>query len=722
MRCNEVFGRAIWIGSADKRTFPLFRKSFVVAGRIRSASIRIIGYGASLFYLNGKIGTPDLYAPVVSDFEERPILIRERFGHRAYYNEYDIKHLLCEGKNTLAVLLGNGWYNGNYSDVAYGDRKLIYRIEIETDAGVMEIVSDESDRVAPSYLALSYLAGREWHDYRNYDEGMLLTDYDDSSWELAVAQRPVLTEFYKSTCPPDRVIEEIEPVFVGYDGDAKIYDAGVNLAGFPVIVTEQGSDSVTVTFSEELDGTRLHENHIFNQRYSVLTGGRALTVHADFTWFGFRYFRVEGRASAVRVCRVHADVKVTSSFECADETLNWIYKTYLNTQTVNLHTGIPSDCPHIERRGYTGDGQLTCRAAMRALDMRALYEKWIDDIADCQDRISGHVQYTAPVTHSGGGPGGWGAAIVIVPYEFWKYYGDDSKVRELYPQMLHYFDYMEAHSANGLVVSDEPGCWCLGEWCTPGSVVLPAPFINNYFYVVALKKTIEIAKHIGAHDDIPMLEARVQERKRAIVNAYFNPWDGNLLGNQQGANAFALDIGLGDKRTRENFIRYYDELGYYDTGIFGTDVVTRLLFEYGRGDIALRLLRADAPWGFGKWRKEGATTFWETWISDRSHNHPMFGAVVSYFFEYLLGIRSKGEGQSKLLIAPVKIDALPYAKGHLTLGQGEVYVSCELVDEKLRAEVRLPEGIEAEVRLPDGTTEVLCGPIRALVCPKEKEA
>ncbi len=715
MRFDEIFDRAVWIGAADKSMFPLFRKSFTVCGAVRSASIRIIGYGASLFYLNGKLGTQDLYAPVVSDFEERPMLIRERFGHRAYYNEYDITSYLREGKNTLAVMLGNNWYNGNYSDVAYGNKKLVYRIEIVTDAGTTYIVSDESDRVAPFYLAFSYLPGREWHDYRHYDEQMLLPEYDDSSWDFAVAEKPVKTEFYKSTCPPDRVIQTITPTFVGYDGDAKIYDAGENLAGFPVILSEQGSDAVTVTFSEELEDGRLVERHGYNQEFVMLTGGRALQAHAGFTWYGFRYFRVEGRASAVSVCRVHADVKVSSSFECANETLNWIYKTYLNTQTVNLHTGIPSDCPQIERRGYTGDGQLTCRAAMRTLDMRAFYDKWIDDISDCQDRISGHVQYTAPVTCSGGGPGGWGAAIVIVPYEFWKYYGDDSKIRAMYPQMLRYFDYLEAHSECGLVVSDEPGRWCLGEWCTPGPVLLPAPFINNYFYVVALKKTIEIAKYLGRHEDVPMLEEKMYERKRAIKRAYFNPWDGNLIGNQQGANAFALDIGLGDVRTRENFIRYYEQLGHYDTGIFGTDLVTRLLFEYGRGDIALRLLTACEPWGFGKWQKDGATTFWEEWGASRSHNHPMFGAVVSCFFEYLLGIRAKDEGQTKLTIAPVALEGLAYAKGHVTVPAGEVFVSYDTADDKMCLEVHLPEGVTAEVCLPDGYTETLCGPVNAVV-------
>ena len=377
MQYNEIFGSAIWIGTADKTMFPLFRKSFTVSGTVRSATIRIVGYGASLFYLNGTVGTPDLYAPVVSDFEERPILIRERFAHRAYYNEYDITALLREGKNTLAVLLGNSWYNGNYSDVAYGNRKLIYRIEVVTDAGTIEIVSDESDRVAPSYLAFSYLPGREWHDYRNYDEAMLLPEYDDAAWECAVPERPVETAFYPSTCPPDRVVETIVPTLIGYDGEDKIYDAGCNLAGFPVIETEEGSDKVTVIFSEELADGKLDENHVFTQEFVVLTGGRALRASAGFTWFGFRYFRVQGRAKAVAVCRAHADVKVTSSFACENETLNWVYKTYLNTQTTNLHTGIPSDCPHIERRGYTGDGQLTCRAAMRTLDMRAFYDKWI---------------------------------------------------------------------------------------------------------------------------------------------------------------------------------------------------------------------------------------------------------------------------------------------------------------------------------------------------------
>ena len=76
----------------------------------------------------------------------------------------------------------------------------------------------------------------------------------------------------------------------------------------------------------------------------------------------------------------------------------------------------------------------------RKLDGEKFYRKWIQDIADCQDSITGHVQYTAPYIPSGGGPGGWGCAIVMVPYVFYRNYGDQEILKELYPQMLHYFD------------------------------------------------------------------------------------------------------------------------------------------------------------------------------------------------------------------------------------------------------------------------------------------
>ena len=144
---------------------------------------------------------------------------------------------------------------------------------------------------------------------------------------------------------------------------------------------------------------------------------------------------------------------------------------------------------------------------MIQLDGEKFYRKWIEDIADCQDSITGHVQYTAPYIPSGGGPGGWGCAIVMVPYVFYRNYGDQEILRELYPQMLHYFDYLEAHS-------EKTGGFGPGRRMVPGRLVratmgfvnnmdaiyIPAPLVNTYFlYQIHGKKVLEIGEIIGNH-------------------------------------------------------------------------------------------------------------------------------------------------------------------------------------------------------------------------------
>lgn len=709
MNFFEIFGNASWIAAENENICPVIRKNFDVKG-LRAAEIRILGLGAFVFYINGQLGTEDLFLPLVSDFEHRDWPADEELAHRAYPSRYDITNLLREGKNTLAILLGNGWYTGVYKDKPYGSKKVCYSIRIETDEGEFTVVSGTDDRWREAFIKKSDLLYGEEHDYADWSDQFLLPEYDDSAWAHTVFAKPLQTEYEFTDCPCDRVMNVIQPKLLWKNGNLAVYDIGKNTSVIPVLRSAWGSDHIIFTCSEELlpDGT-LDPSFAQRQNLSFHTGGKSVELSPIFTWYVFRYFCIEGDASVIEVREVRSDIHVTSDFACEHPTLNWIYQTYLNTQLCNIHFGIPSDCPHLERRGYTGDGQLTCHAAMMMTNARRLYQKWITDISDCQDRISGRVQYTAPYTRAGGGPGGWGCAIVKVPFEYWKQYGDDCYVRELYPQMLRYFDYMESHSENDLVVRDKEGLWCLGEWCTPGPVVLPAPFINNYFYITAMQMAIEIANHIGKTEHIPMLEERIAIRKRAIRMAYFNPWDGNFIGNLQGANAFALNIGIGDERTKRNFIRYYEELGHYDTGIFGTELVTRLLFAYGRGDIAYRLLTAEVPYGFGKWRLDGATTFWEYWYQSRSHNHPMFGAVTAHLFEYILGIRQSENsyGYDEIQIQPCIIEGLNHASGYFETVKGRISVSYKKEDRSFTLDVTVPAGVRATVIMPDETQHIL---------------
>ena len=705
MNHSQVFGNAIWVKARESDICPVIRTSFEVKGKVSKATLNILGLGTFVPYVNGQSATTDLFQPINSNYEHRDFPKGEIMAVRSYVNVYDVTDLICEGKNVIATMLGNGWYDGTRQEKPFGDKKLCLSLKLETENGVIYVGTSTNDRYADTFVKKSNLLEYEVHDYTEWDEKVLSNEYDDSELPFVEEARPLETEYYFSDCPRDTVIESYVPKAIGKIGDSTVYDAGMNMSAIPVLRSFGKPGTVKIAFSEELNESGdVEEKHNMWQWFEATVGEKIVEIKNVFSWYGFRYFRVDGDAEAIAVLRTHTDVDVTSTFESSDETLNWIYKTYLNTQRCNMHHGMPSDCPHFERRGYTGDGQLTCRSAMHLLDMQKFYLKWMEDISDCQDRLTGHVQYTAPYTHSGGGPGGWGSAIVVLPYEMWKHYGDDKDLERFYPQMLHYFEYLESHSENMLVNSDTPGEWCLGEWCTPGPVQLPAPFVNNYFYVKALEKTIEIAKHIGKDSDVPMLEKRMEERKHAITVAYYNPWDGNFLGMRQGANAFALDIGLGNERTKNNFINYYDNLGYYDTGIFGTDIVTRKLFEYGRADIAVKLLTASEPHGFGRWMKDGATTLWEYWFNSRSHDHPMFGAVTTYLYEYLLGIKQdvNSYGFDRITVSPAYVDSLDWIKGSITTPKGIIAVSYEKCESGIILNVEIPDGITAAIVTPTG--------------------
>ena len=107
----------------------------------------------------------------------------------------------------------------------------------------------------------------------------------------------------------------------------------------------------------------------------------------------------------------------------------------------------------------------------------------------------------------------------------------------------------------------------------------------------------------------------------------------------------------------------------------------------------------DGDQGYEHWRKNGATTFHEYWDSNRSrsHNHPMFGAPVAYFFEYLLGIGQKSgtAGYTSLVIAPQATEKFGRMRGKMKTPNGYVFVSYEKMDEKLRFVIDIPQGAEA---------------------------
>ena len=724
-------GAAAWVTPGAGRPYPLIRKEFSLPC-IRKAEIIITGLGNFILSLNGKRVGEDLFLPLYTDYEpctrmtDLPFadvhidrIEREVLNHRVLCVKADVTDYLREGLNCIGVRLASMWYV-NYSDELKTCFQLTYVAE---DGTCGEIVSDADMQWHLSEITDGDLWHGESFDFRRLKNGWDTPGYADAGWENVVEITPPETEFYLQSTPSDRVIRTLPMTLIKKTDTYAVYDIGENITGVPVFFAALAEgETATVTMTERIDAEGdvlrvLPNGRLVSPQVNTYIGnGEAQVLTTVFTWQGFRYIEAPLTLTPIEVRVIHADVGMRGDFSCSDETLNWIYRAFCRTMLMNMHGGVPSDCPHYERRGYTGDGQVTAEAAMLAFDAEAFYRKWIDDISDCQDRLTGHVQYTAPYNDAGGGPGGWGCAIAVVPYVFYRQYGDKQPLERMFGQILHYFDFLESHSEGGLVTSDVEGAWCLGEWAIPlcvraVDIKLPPPYVNTYFYIKTMELALEIAHIIGREEESDYLHKRILEKKEVLRKTYYDPDTGNFAENVHSANVFALDIGLGDDRTLANLVADAIAAGRYDAGIFGIELLTKILLNCGEEDLAVALLTSRHELSFYRMMQDGATTLWEHFDGSRSHNHPMFGGLVRHFFLRILGIDQPAGcgGYSKILFAPVFPAALDHAEGSVHTSYGQICASWRREVGRVAYTITLPDGPDATLTYNGTTYDVLPG-------------
>lgn len=697
---SGIFKNAVWItpdqniGSAS----PVMTKRFNFSGKPTGAVLYITGLGFFEARLNGKRIGNEYFQPVASDYEKRKFdkltyPCRDSFTHRIYYNQYDISEYLNEGENLLEVQLGGGWYiqteriaEGNMS---YGERcKCIFALH----AGDETVVSDGSEEWKISQIICSELFIGEVIDPSVVSE----------TRRVSVADAPE-SELSPSIGAPDRLVRTITPKKLGEKNGKTLWDAGENISGVVRVVSKAGySGKITLRFAEEAKDGELDFNST-GAGYTCLSGKKQIMTDTficdrtrrvfepKFVWHAFRYFDVEGETESCEVLVIHSDVSVTSTFESDSEGMNFLYDAYIRTELDNMHGSFPSDCPHRERLGYTGDGQITAQAAMLTLGSKEFYRKWIRDILDCQDPESGHIQHTAPFMGGGGGPGGWGSAVVVVPYRYWKNFGDTDILRECLPAIRKWIDYLVSHSENHLVVREEEGGWCLGDWCTLEKCRIPEPLVNTWYLVKQLGMLGEICGALGEPFD-EKYETLRGDALGALRLTYFS---GDTPENRQGFAVFGASLGLADP---DDCAEYYDRLGHFDTGFICTDILCELLFSSGHGETFYRLLENDSPGGYLFMKRHGATTIWENWQPFSSHCHPMFGAPVRQLFEGILGLRQpKGSGGwEKVVFSPYLPEKMNHAGGSVTTPRGVIKVSLERRGGKVISDISLPDGVSVE--------------------------
>ena len=704
---------AVWISPDPAVSSPVIRRTFAVSGPA-SAKLTVTGLGYFHATVNGRAVSADRFVPALSDVEPREFhdlaypIHDTLTAHRTYYLSYDVTALLRSGENTLDIQLADGFYRQHErtceGQFSFGERlRAIYALELTDAQGTRRILSDGSERWRASEIVYAALYLGETVDARLRSA--------EPDWQPVDVLPAPESELCPQTCPADRVVRVLHPVKLGKCGGRTVYDAGENVSGVVRVRTRGAAgETIRLRFAEvlghdgALDFGTTGSGYVCERSQvpqimadTFICGGGEQVFEPKFVWHAFRYFDAEGPVEDCEVLVIHTDVPVTSRFESGSEGMNWLYRTFLQTQLNNMHGGVPSDCPHRERLGYTGDGQVCAPAVMQLLDTKSFYKKWIRDIYDCQDVKGGHVQHTTPFMGGGGGPGGWGCAIVLVPYAYWKQYGETDVLSEGYEGMKKWAGYLARKCEDGLVVREEDGGWCLGDWCPLGKKVeIPAPLVNTAYFVKILDLLAEIAPAVGHAEDAASFRAQADEHRAAFERAYLDPSTGSYAGGVQGADAYALWIGLGGERTAARLAEKYDALGHMDTGFLGTDILLEQLFRTGHASTAYRLLESDEPGSFLYMKRHGATTIWETWEGFASHDHPMFGACARQLVESALGIRQTpaSHGWEEIVIDPAFDPKVGFVRGSVMTPKGEISVRWEYVDGSPVLEYRVPDGVK----------------------------
>lgn len=699
-----------WITCDPTVETPIFEKKIILETIPQKSEIDISALGYFTLIINGKKVSDELFTPAQTDYAYRTDLekqynIKFNVTHRVLYLTYNIANYLQVGENTISIILGNGYWRQKeiYTEGTYPySDKLLLSFDLRLDNKIISTDGSEKAYIYP--ILRSNMFYGEVIDMRMFYEPLK---------EVAVSLADFVPEnLTKQTCPAERVIKRITPVKIGDN----LYDCGENITGWLYLKVKGNSgDTVVAEFAEEVKNNTLdHSTYSPPWRKSVhgepqkqydvfLLSGKTDELRPMFVYHGFRYFTltvpdsVEILDFAVEV--VHNDLKVTTEFECDNKVLNWIYRAFIRTQLNNSHGSIPSDCPTRERLGYTGDGQVCTPAVTRIFDAGSFYKKWLQDIYDCQDTVTGRVQNTAPFMGGGGGHGGWGSAIVFVPYYCYKAYGDKSFLTESYGKMKHWLSYMLSNCENGVLSNIEGGLWNLGDWAATSDkgaeeMDIPVGFVNNCSLIKQLTYMAEISELLGEGDKEYLL-GLANEFRVSTHREYFR--NGHYCNEVQGAEAFAIWAKLPEYQSLyKSLVKRYRKLNRFDTGFIGTYVLIEVLSESEYRNDAINLLTSNYPdYSFGSMMARNQTTLNEYFCDLRSHDHPMFGSVSVYLFRNLLGICDTSCTDGKVIFNPCLNSVVKSASGSITTPFGKAEINFKVGDSTI-VEITIPKGLTAE--------------------------
>lgn len=670
---------AKWITDSYDRNYepvPMFRKRFRLSGNVERASLYISAAGYYDAAINGSRVSDDWLDPGYTHYDKRNL-----------YQVHDVTSLVHDGDNVITATLGNGFYNEytgmavwQFESARWRNRpRMICELHVlYSDGRRQKVVSNSTWRTTTGEVRGNVIYAGDIIDARCAVEGWNDPAMDDSSYPAAVvceAPSPLLAA---QQMPPIRESETCEPVSVRRISDREyVFSFARNMTGVCTLrVRGEKGTRIEMEHGELLrdDGTVEMHNIDFHSHpvgdYSLqrdifyLRGdGRMESFTPRFHYNGFQYVTVtadrpiELDRSSLTAHFLHTDVQSVGDFRSSNELLNSLWQAVRRSYLCNLQ-GIPTDCPHREKNGWTADAHVSIDIGLANYDGITVYEKWIDDMIDNQ-REDGSISGIIPSAGWGYddwiGPV-WDAAMFIIPDALYNYYGDVRAIEKIYPVAERYLEYLAGRENEDGTVTYGLGDWCFYKTQTPSD------FTTTCFYYYDQKLMARFAALTGR--DGSKYEAKAEALRELINTKYLDSETGIYSIGRVTAQAVPLALGIvpagmeAKVAARLNDVVVED--GYTcDFGLLGSRYALRMLVKYGYVETAYKLATQTRRPSWGNWIVEGFTTPLETWalrenFSDSSANHVFFGDIAAWMQSDIAGINydEQKPGFENIIIRP----------------------------------------------------------------------
>lgn len=699
---------------------PYIRRKFTCE-KTSGVKMAICGLGYYIAFINGQRVGDHVLDPIVSVYDKH-----------ARYVVYDISKYLKKGENAIGVVLGNGWYNCQTEEV-WNFVKASWRnspkmiLEMRDSKGELLLGSDQTWKCSEGPVRFDSLRNGETYD-ANYELGdWTQPAYDDSCWKNTVIASSPGGILEEQTATPCKVVDTVE---MAGPSLTHIYDAGTALTGRARITVKGDKGAkIVIDYAERLDEdgylSTLHQKDFvktgsFQSETYILKGSSVETWESEFTYHGFRYARMTiiGNAKILKAEArfINSAFEQIGSFESSCATLNALQKCTVRSYLSNF-TGIPTDCPHREKNGWTGDAQLASETGLFNFDAAASYAQWLDTGRDVQ-RPSGELPGIVPSSgwgyNWGNGPA-WDAFLFIVPYNVWLHTGNISVLEKNYDAMKRYIDFAGSMSIDHIIQ------WGLGDWCPPDwKDMVDTNMSSTAYYYRFVEMTAEIATMFGKKDDAAYYTKLAKDIKKSFNKTYYKG-NGVYVKGEASAMGTALYFNLCEDSEKAvvleklvETVRKSGHKAYF--GILGAKYIPRVLADNGYADDALKLFTQDEYPGWANWLKRGATCLWETWDGGASRNHIMFGDLSAWFYAYLGGFRHsvKFPGYKYLEIMPVP----PKGLDHVRAAYRGYVSEWTQKNGKFSLKVTVPKDSKALVIMPDGARHECGSGEHSFACAK----